>query len=54
MQNKKYSADLGGTTGCITQMAEESKNCGKAREQLEGNLNKNPVIVYRDSCLVAR
>ena len=49
MQNKKCSADLGGTAGCIAQMAEEFKYCGKNRDQLEAKRNKKPEIVYGDS-----
>ena len=49
MRSKKYSADLGGTAGCVARMAEESKYCGKSKEQLEGKRNKKPEIVYGDS-----
>ena len=49
MRNKKYSADLGVTAGCVARIAEESKYCGKAREQLEAKRNKKPEIVYGDS-----
>ena len=49
MRNKKYSSDLGGTAGCVARMMEESKYCGKAKEQLAAKRNKRPEIVYGDS-----